>query len=474
MKVLGVASEVYPLIKTGGLADVTGALPGALRPQGVEMRTLLPGYPAVLKLLEQAETVLETRELFGGPARLLMARAKGLDLLVLDAGHLFDRPGNPYLGPDGNDWPDNGRRYAALSRVAAEVARGSVPDFVPDVVHAHDWQAGLLPAYLKFGGGPKSVFTVHNLAFQGHYPVSIFPSLGLPPQANSIEGVEYFGGVGFLKAGLKCADAVTTVSPSYAREICTPEGGMGLDGLLRSRGSTLHGIVNGIDTAVWNPELDPALAESFNGKTLKRRSANTREVEERFGLERGDGLLVCIVSRLTSQKGLDLVAAIAPRLVASGIRLAILGSGDPVLEQTLKAAAARFPGHIAMSTGYNEALSHLLQAGSDAILVPSRFEPCGLTQLYGLRYGCVPIVARVGGLADTVIDANDAAVAAGVASGIQFAPVTEAALEAAMERAAALFANPAAWTAMQKAGMKSDVSWTRSAARYAALYRSLI
>jgi starch synthase len=473
MRVLSVASEIYPLLKTGGLADVAGALPGALAKQGIEMRTLVPGYPAVLAAFDAGETVYKINELFGGAARVVAGRARGLDLFALDAPHLFNRPGSPYLGPDGMDWPDNAQRYAAFSQVAADIGRGAIASFAPSIVHVHDWQAGLVPAYLRYGGGPKSVITVHNLAFQGHFPAALFVSLGLPPEAFAIDGVEYFGGVGFLKAGLQCADAITTVSPTYAQEICTPEDGMGLDGLLRKRRAVLHGIVNGIDAEVWNPGADPLIARTYDTKTLQRRSANKRAIEERFGLELSDGLLFCVVSRLTKQKGMDLLAEAAEKIVQLGARLAVLGSGDAVLEQTLREAASGFPGKIALITGYDEPLSHLMQAGADAIVIPSRFEPCGLTQLYGLHYGCVPVVARVGGLADTIVDANDAAVAAGVASGIQFAPATIDAFSAALDRAATLYSEPGVWKSMQRNGMNADVTWKRSAARYANLYRSL-
>jgi starch synthase len=474
MKVLSVASEVFPLVKTGGLADVAGALPAALAKQGVKVITLMPGYPAVMTALENYETVYSTDSHFGGAARLLWGKAKGLDLFVLDAPHLYDRPGNPYLGPDGKDWSDNSRRFAALATIAAEIGRGLVADFVPEIIHCHDWQAGLVPAYVRYGGGPKTIMTVHNLAFQGHYPASIFGTLGLPASAFGIDGVEYFGGVGYLKAGLQCSDAITTVSPTYAREIMTVEDGMGLDGLLRARSQVVHGIVNGIDTDIWNPADDAHIAQTYTAKHLDRREANKRAIEKRFGLESGDGLLTCIVSRLTLQKGMDLVAGALPTLMELGGRLAILGSGDAALEGALKSAMVNYPGSVGIATAYDEPLSHLLQAGSDAILIPSRFEPCGLTQLYGLRYGCVPVVARVGGLADTVVDANDAALSAHAATGIQFSPVTQEALEHALRRTAELYDNRRAWTSLQQAGMKSDVSWTRSAARYAELYRALL
>lgn len=474
MKILSVASEVFPLVKTGGLADVAGALPAALAKQGVKVITLMPGYPAALKALENYEIVYTTNALFGGAARLLWGKAKGLELFVLDAPHLYDRPGNPYLGPDGKDWPDNSNRFAALATIAAEIGRGLVADFVPEIIHCHDWQAGLVPAYVRYGGGPKTIMTVHNLAFQGHYPASIFGTLGLPAAAFGIDGVEYFGGVGYLKAGLQCSDAITTVSPAYAREIMTVEDGMGLDGLLRARSHVVHGIVNGIDTGIWNPADDANIAQTYTAKHLAKRETNKRAIEKRFGLESGDGLLYCIVSRLTLQKGMDLVANAVPKLMELGGRIAILGSGDAALEGSLNAAMANYPGRVGIATAYDEPLSHLLQAGSDAILIPSRFEPCGLTQLFGLRYGCVPVVARVGGLADTVVDANDAALSAHAATGIQFSPVTLEALEHALERANALYADNAAWASLQQAGMKSDVSWTRSAARYAELYRALL
>lgn len=474
MKILSVASEVFPLVKTGGLADVAGALPAALAKQGVKVITLMPGYPAAMKALENYEIVYTTDNLFSGAARLLWGKAKGLDLFVLDAPHLYDRPGNPYVGADGKDWPDNSKRFAGLAGIAAEIGRGLVADFAPDIIHCHDWQAGLVPAYVRYGGGPKTIMTVHNLAFQGHFPASIFGTLGLPAVAFGIDGVEYFGGVGYLKAGLQCSDAITTVSPTYGREILTVEDGMGLDGLLRARSHVVHGIVNGIDTDIWNPADDANIAQTYTAKDLPKRAANKRAIEKRFGLESGNGLLYCIVSRLTLQKGMDLVASALPKLIELGGRLAVLGSGDAALEGSLKAAMVNYPGRVGIATVYDEPLSHQLQAGSDAILVPSRFEPCGLTQLYGLRYGCVPVVARVGGLADTVVDANDAALSAHAATGVQFSPVTQEALEHALERASVLYADKAVWASLQQAGMKSDVSWTRSAARYAELYRAVL
>jgi starch synthase len=476
MRVLSVTSEAYPLVKTGGLADVAGALPPALARRGIEARTLLPGYPAVMRKLGDARLVHNYGSLLGVPARLLAADVEGLAVIVLDSPPLYDRPGSPYGDPSGIDHPDNWRRFGALGRAAVDIAMGFVPEFIPDLVHAHDWQAGLAPAYLRYYGVQRpTVMTIHNIAFQGWFPAAVFGALELPPHAFGLDGVEYYGGVGFLKAGLACATALTTVSPTYAEEIKTPAFGMGLQGLIADRSGVLHGIVNGIDVNVWNPETDPLLAAPYTARRLQGRAANRAAVEARFGLQADDSALFVLVSRLTWQKGIDLLAFIAAQdIVRAGHRLAVLGSGEPGLEATFRALAAEFPGRIGAVIGYDEPLAHLMQAGGDAIVIPSRFEPCGLTQLYGLRYGCVPIVARTGGLADTVIDSNIAALNAGAATGFQFTPVDAAPLAAALRRATTLMRHRAAWTAIQRQGMKSDVSWDRSAAAYADLYASLL
>lgn len=474
MKILSAASEVYPLVKTGGLADVTGALPAALARLKIGMRLIVPGFPQVMAALESPEVLFRYDHMLGGEVRLTGGTARGLDLIAVDAPHLFNRPGNPYLGPDGKDWNDNAQRFAALSMAAADVARGIIPGYQPDILHAHDWQAALAPVYVRYRGGPKTVMTVHNIAFQGQFPASLFSALDLPPAAFAIDGVEYYGNVGFLKGGLACADAITTVSPSYAQEICTPEFGMGLDGLLRARKSFVTGIVNGIDAAVWDPSADADVPARYDARTLARRTANKRAVEKRFGLDEGDGILHGVVSRLTWQKGIDILADQLDGLVATGAQLALIGTGEPAIERKILAAAQRHPGRIGAQIGYDEPLSHLMQGGCDTILVPSRFEPCGLTQLYGLRYGCVPVVARTGGLADTIIDANDAALRAGVATGFQFSPVDGPSLENALGRAAAIHADGKAWATIQKRGMGNDVSWDRSAEAYAGLYRNLL
>jgi starch synthase len=475
IEVLSVASEAYPLIKTGGLADVAGALPGALAAHAVSMRTLIPGYPAVMKEATGGRVVAQFSDLFDGPARLIAGRFGGLDLIVIDAPHLYERPGGPYSGPDGRDWPDNWKRFAALSWVAGRLSLGLVEGYQPQILHAHDWQAGLAPAYVKYGPSDqvKTVMTVHNLVFQGHFGSDIFGRLDLPPHA-FYEGVEYFGGVGYLKAGLQTADAITTVSPTYSREIRTPAFGAALEGLLNARAGVLHGITNGIDVGAWDPMNDASLVQNFTASTIQKRRVNKLALAKRFGIEEGDGPLFSVVSRLTGQKGIDLVAANVDLLVSLGGRLVILGSGDASLEAALQVAAARHPGKVGIIIGYDEGLSHLIQGGADAILIPSRFEPCGLTQMYGLRYGCVPVVSRVGGLADTVIDANEAALEAGVATGLQFSPVTTEGLGDAIHRAITLYGHEELWKKMQRRGMKSNVSWDLSAQRYADVYAALL
>ena len=476
LRVLAVVSEIYPIIKTGGLADVAGALPIALRAYGIETRTLVPGYPNVIKVLAAAEVLLDWPHFYGGPIRLLGGSHQNLDLLVLDAPHLFARPGNPYVTPDGKDWPDNGVRFAALSRMAAEIGQGAIPSFVPDIVHAHDWQAGLAPAYLHYAGGPRpgTVMTVHNLAYQGKFPHEMLDTFGLPPQSFTIHGVEYYGTISLLKAGLQFADRITTVSPTYAIEIQGDEGGMGLDGLLRERSRVLSGILNGIDTSVWNPETDPHIAARFSAKELESRAANKAALQRRLGLDPSpDALLLGVISRLSWQKGLDLLLENVPTILNEGMQLALLGSGDPDLQDRYQAVSRANIGRIAVLVGYDEALAHLIQAGADALVVPSRFEPCGLTQLCALRYGAVPIVSRVGGLADTVIDVEGADIAGGPITGFTFGPVTVENLAGALRKASNSFHDRHAWRGLQHNGMSTDVSWRNRASQYAALYQEV-
>ena len=475
MKVLSVASEVYPLIKTGGLADVAGALPPALARQGVEMRTLMPGYPSVMaRVGGTGEVVFEYTHLVGVPARIVSARIDGLDLYLIDAPALYHRAGGPYVDAGGVDHVDNWHRFAALSRAGADIAAGILPGFQPDIVHAHDWQAGLTPAYMRYSGIQRpSIVTIHNIAFQGHFGAQVFGGLELPTYAFALDGVEYYGGVGFLKAGLANCSAITTVSPTYAEEIRSAAYGMGLEGLINTRAPVLSGIVNGIDTAVWDPRSDPILAGTFGPDALGGRVVNRRAIEARFGLHEDEDPLFVVISRLTWQKGIDLLAEVTDDIVAAGAKLAVLGAGDATLERAFLGAVQRHAGRVGVVIGYDEPLAHTMQGGADGILIPSRFEPCGLTQLYGLRYGAVPVVARTGGLADTIIDANSAALNAAVATGFQFLPVDADGLRGAIRRAVTLFRHPGVWASLQRAGMGADVSWDRSAALYADLYASL-
>ena len=477
IRVLAVASELYPVIKTGGLADVAGALPLALKAHGIETRTLIPGYPAVTNALEAAEEVLYLPDLHGGPARLLSGSCAGIGLFVLDAAHLFARPGNPYSSPDGVDWPDNAIRFASLARMAADIGQGSIPAFIPDVVHAHDWQAGLTPAYLHYSDRPRpgTVMTVHNLAYQGQFPGALLNEIGLPPDSFTVDGVEYYGSIGFLKAGLRFADRITTVSPTYALEIQRPQEGMGLDGLLRGRSDRLSGILNGIDTSVWNPATDPYIALPFDADRLGKRALNKAALQQRMGLRVDpEAFVLGIISRMSWQKGLDLLLESLPAILGEHLQIAVLGSGDPDLQTRYRAAAEAHPEQIGVWVGYDESLAHSIQAGADALVVPSRFEPCGLTQLCALRYGAIPVVSRVGGLVDTVVDADGPGITGRTATGVQFEPVTTDALTDALRRAHALFRNRPVWRDIQQNGMAVDVSWHDRAGQYASLYRQLV
>jgi len=479
LRVLSVASECVPFVKTGGLADVVGALPGALAPAGVAMRVLLPGYPSVRAALPRPRVVAEEDDLFGGPARLLSGKAPAgagkLDLMVLDAPHLYDRPGTPYADPAGRDWPDNPARFAALCWTAARVARDAPGGWQPDVLHCHDWQAGLAPTYLRqMGGGPATVLTVHNIAFTGAADPGLMGALRLDAAGYTPEGFEFYGRISALKAGLVEATALTTVSPTYARELATPAFGMGLDGVIRARAGAMTGILNGIDEGLWNPVRDPALAAPYAPYDAPAGKApNRAALIAETGLDPdAPGPLVVAVSRLTEQKGFDLLAEALPRLRARGGQLALLGAGTPEIEARFAALAAADP-RVAVRLGYDEDFAHRLFAGGDAIVIPSRFEPCGLTQLYGLRYGTVPVVARTGGLADTVIEANHAARLAGTGTGLLHRPGDADDLAAALDRLCDLHADPAAWAATTAAAMAHPVGWGPSAAAYAGLYARL-
>lgn len=475
-KVLAVASECAPFAKTGGLADVVGALAKVLADHGVECRVLLPLYRSISHLADGADIVLDAGAKFGGPVRVLAKQSEGIDLLLVEAPHLFDRSGQIYLNESGKDWPDNHLRFGLLSWLGAVIGRDGVQGWRPDVVHAHDWQAGLAPVYLRqFGDAmPPCLLTIHNIAFQGIFAPSTMGDLGLDPGGFTRDGFEYFGQISFLKGGLMLADRITTVSPTYARELLTPEFGMGLDGVLAARSDVLTGILNGIDTEIWDPESDGALAQTYSSRTLGRKAANKQALVDRFGLTgETSAPLFSVVSRLSEQKGLDIALQTLPGILERGARFVMLGSGDPELERGFGELAKRYPDRVGVEFGFNEDLAHLVQAGADAILIPSRFEPCGLTQLCAMRYGTLPIVSRTGGLADTVIDANEAALATGCATGFQFAPVTADKLNDALNRAMDLYNDRRAWQKVMRNAMKHPVSWEASAARVAAIYQHL-
>lgn len=476
MNVLFVTPEIAPWVKTGGLGDVAGALPAALRAAGCDMRVLLPRYPALREAFPTTRHLARLTALGGNlPAADLLeaATTDGLWFWLLDCPALFDRPGNPYLGPEGRDWLDNHLRFGLLSRVAARLASVATPlDWRPDILHCHDWQTGLAPYYLRHydGGGAASVMTIHNLAFQGIFPPFALDELGLSVGDWHIDGVEYYGHLSFLKAGLRHADAITTVSPTYAREIQTEAEGMGMDGLLRTRADRLVGILNGIDTQTWNPAGDAHLAASYDAAHLDAKARNKTALQRETGLaERADRPLFGVVSRLTEQKGLDLVAALADALIDLPAQLVVLGSGEKSLEAAFRALAARHPGNIAVTIGFDEGLAHRIEAGADIFLMPSRFEPCGLNQMYSLAYGTLPLVRATGGLADTVVDA---ATGEG-GNGFVFDAATAEAMLAAIRRAAELWRDPPRWRRLQQNAMAGDFGWQGPACRYLELYRSL-
>jgi len=476
MKVLFVVSEIYPVIKTGGLGDVAGALPVALGELGVEVRVMLPAYPAVLDAVEDLGEAVSLGDPLGvGEIRLLVGRLpqSGITVWLVHCPALYDRPAGPYGDAVGRDWPDNHLRFALLARAAATVGDvGALLDWRPDVLHAHDWHAGLVAAYLHFRAGrrPATIMTIHNLAFQGNFPAAMLEQVGLPPECFSIDGVEFHSQLSFLKAGIRYSDRVTTVSPTYAREILTPALGCGFDGILRQRGAEFRGILNGIDYRAWDPATDPLIARTYDAGHLARKAANKQALAKRLGLaESPDGPLIGVVSRLTDQKGIDLVLGALPNLLAMGVRLALVGSGDSSLEEAFKDAAVANPGRVGVWTGYDEPLAHQIQAGADLLLVPSRFEPCGLTQLCALRYGTVPVVRRTGGLADTVIDASRGK----EGTGFVFEAPTSLALSGAVSRAVEVYRKRTTWRALQRRAMEQDFSWSRAAREYLDLYREL-
>jgi starch synthase len=483
MKILFVSSEAFPLVKTGGLGDVLYSLPHALHTRGLDVRLVLPGYRALLRQLEQVRIIgwLDLRGAEGiVSARVLETRHPDFQfpLWIVDCPPLFDRPGNPYVNASGQDWEDNAERFAVFSRAAALLGQDALDiDWKPDVVHCHDWQTGLVGAFLhELPQRPKTVFTIHNLAYGGYFSHTDFVRLQLPSLWWSPDGVEFHGGFSMLKAGIVFADAVTTVSPTYAREICTPEFGYGLDGLLLSQQHKLHGILNGIDTSLWNPSIDPHLPAHYSlGRINPGKRRNKQALLQRFLAKVDDAdmdaPLLGLVGRLVEQKGVDWVLAALPQLLEeTDVRVAMLGSGQAMYEQKFTRLARQYPDRVFVEIGYDEPLAHLIEAGADMFLMPSRFEPCGLNQMYSLRYGTPPVVYRTGGLADTVIDVNDATLEDGSATGFVFdTPSVEAFLEA-VHRALALYGQPPQWRRVQQAGMRQSFDWSESAGHYLSLY----
>lgn len=480
LRVLFVAPELAPWMKSGGLGDVAHALPLALRQIGVDVRVLAPAYSPLKQAHPDARPVAAFPSLGGSfpPARLFEAEtADGLPLLLIDCPAAYERAGSAYQDASGHDWHDNHLRFGLLSRITALLGRNDSPySWLPRVVHCNDWPCGLAPAYLHYDGHPHvpTVMTVHNLAFQGNFAAAAVAELALPAHAFAVDGVEFYGQLSFLKSGLHFADRLTTVSPRYAEEIQTPEYGCGLDGLLRSRRERLTGILNGIDTQRWNPAADPLIARPYDRTKLEAKADNKRQLQAQLGLpiDTAVPLLGC-VARVTYQKGLDLLPQIGDELAALPAQLALLGQGEKPLEEALRALARRFPANFAVVIGYDEALAHLIEAGADMFLMPSRFEPCGLNQMYSLRYGTPPVARATGGLADTVVDCNPATVAANSANGFLFGEPSAGALLAAVRRAIEAWKDPALWRRLKDNGMSRDFGWAEAARRYRSIYGEL-
>ena len=479
LSVLFATSEIAPLIKTGGLADVSGALPAALRAIGVDVRVLVPGYNQVIEQLVQPQVVANFDDLPGFPiARLLsVTMTNGVPLLVLDCPVLYQREGGPYQNAQGQDWDDNAMRFGLLSKVAAVLGSDATPlAWHPDLVHCNDWQTGLAPAYLHFApGAVPSVIAIHNLAFQGNFPAEAVQMLHLPLSCYGIDGVEFFGNMSFLKAGLFYADHITTVSPNYAAEIQQEALGFGLQGLLSQRHDSLTGILNGIDTDEWNPATDPYLAKPYSSANMAGKAANKKALQSKMSLDIEPDLpLLGVVSRFTEQKGLDVLLEIAPLLCELPVQLTMLGSGDAGMQKIARDLSHRYRGKIGVHLGFSEELSHQIEAGADLFVMPSRFEPCGLNQLYSQRYGTPPIVHATGGLADSVVDCTPETLKEGSASGFVFNGMTAVNLYATILRAVNLYRDRPKWNTLCTNCMAKDFSWETSAEAYRAVYLKVL
>lgn len=482
MKILFATPEFAPWVKTGGLGDVSGALPAALAALGHDVHVLIPAYESFAGLTDRQQ-VIDWPAADGWPAARLTSASQpgGVTLLLLECPELYSHGGGPYIDGGGNDHPDNARRFGFLAWVAARLAGPESPwsGWRPDILHCHDWTVGLAPFYLwlarRAAGfdapAAASVMTIHNLAFLGNFPMWDAEMLRIPGEFRGVEGVEFWGQVSMLKAGISFCDAITTVSPTYAREICSPPLGMGLHGVLQARAGFLRGILNGVDTAIWNPATDPLLPQNYSVASLGGKVACKAALQREFGLtERPDVLLLSLVGRLTEQKGIDLVVAALPWIVEQGAQLVVLGQGDSRLQHALTEAASAHPAQVSINIGFSESQAHRIEAGADAFLMPSRFEPCGLNQMYSQLYGTVPLVHATGGLADSV---TDLAAGMDVATGVVIDQATPAALLLGLERLRSAFLDKAVWSALQHKGMRAGFGWQDSARAYDALYRSL-
>lgn len=479
LRVLFVSSEAFPLAKTGGLGDVCSALPATLARLGADVRLMIPAYPQALDVALNKRVVAEFHDLIGeGGCRLIAGTMpdSGLPVLLFDAPALFGRAGGLYQDGDGRDWLDNHRRFAVFSHAAARVAAGHIAGWQPDVVHANDWHTGLLPALLHQQGPqrPRSVFTIHNLAFQGNFPLQVFPELGLPPEVGTPEGIEFYGQLSFMKSGIRYADRLTTVSPTYASEILTPEHGCGLEGLLRSRAADLTGILNGVDYDIWCPSKDAELPQQYTADELAGKKACKAALQQELGLPQApDAPLMIFVNRLTHQKMADVVLEGLPAALASGAQVVVHGNGERRFEGGFRDMAAQYPQQMAARIGYTESLAHRLNAAADISLTPSRFEPCGLTTMYAMRYGAMPLTRPVGGLADTVQDAGHHRMDGAEGTGFMFEQANAGELATCMRRAMDWYRSEDAWRPLQHRAMKRDFGWERSAQRYLAVYDEL-
>lgn len=480
MRVLFIASELYPLEKTGGLADVAAGLPSALSVLGVDVVAMVPGYPKAMDTAIRKQVIASTDDFLGfGPTRLIAAHSPDTNLAVylIDCPRLYARRGGPYQNEEGQNWPDNAERFGLLCHAGALVGRGFGSGVPFDVVHLNDWHTGLVPVIFAASPGPTpaTVFTIHNMAFQGNFAPEVISKLGLPDRFLSPDGVEFHGQLSFLKAGIRYSSRLTTVSPTYASEILTPEHGCGFDDLLRARAGDLVGILNGVDYRIWDPRHDMDLPARFNDADLSGKKLCKLDLQRQLGLSLApDRPLVTFINRVTDQKMADVVLEVLPALRARNMQFALLGRGDRGLEEGFRKLALAHSSDIAISIGYEEPLARCMHAGADLTLVPSRFEPCGLTPLYAMRYGTLPIVRRVGGLTDTVIDAPNEAAGVNVSTGFAFRDPTADHLMHCIDRALLMFTKRARWQSMQVRAMQQDFSWTRQAERYLTLYESLV